>query len=652
MTSLNTAPPETRTDQHPLAPLSAAEIRTAATVLRAEQNLDPGARFISIALREPPKAVVQALPAGPTPPREAFVVIRDPRRHATYEAVVDLDDEQVTTWRHVPGVQPSLTPEEFRDCEAAVKADPRWQAAMARRGVTDLGLAITDAWTVGHTPELGDPDRRLVRPLTFVRTGPEDNPYARPVEGLTALVDLDEMRVLDVTDVGETPLPPRAGNYRPDSTADPDNWPRVTAPRHDLRPVTITQPDGPSFTVQGHCVHWQKWKFRLGFTPREGLVLYELGYLDKGRVRPIIYRASLSEMFTPYADPSLVQRTKNAFDEGEYGAGFMVNTLEPGCDCLGEIHYFDAVVNNQNGDPVPLTNAICMHEEDYGVGWKHTDFRTGSVETRRLRRLVISSFAVLGNYQYGYFWYLYTDGTIQFEIKLTGMISTGAIGPGETPRYGTMVAPGLYGPNHQHFFNVRLDMCVDGNANSVHEVNAEAVPTGEDNPYGNAWVARRTLLRRESRAQRVIEPLTGRHWLISNPNVRNGLGEPVAYKLMPGANVLPLQQPSSQAGRRAGFAFKHFWVTAYDPAELYAAGDYPNQRPGHDGLPRYTEADRQLENSDIVAWYTFGDHHVVRPEDWPVMPVTCVGFQLKPAGFFDGNPALDMPPTQGHCGIG
>jgi len=378
-------------------------------------------------------------------------------------------------------------------------------------------------------------------------------------------------------------------------------------------------------------------------------VLHQLGHRDGGRLRPIIYRASLSEMFTPYADPGVVHRRKNAFDEGEYGAGFMVNSLEPGCDCLGEIHYFDAVVNNQDGEPVKLPNAICMHEEDYGVGWKHTDFRTGRVETRRLRRLVISSFAVLGNYQYGYFWYLYTDGTIQFEVKLTGMISTGAIGGDQLPAYGALVAPGLYGPNHQHFFNVRLDMCVDGNANSVHEVNAESVPIGPDNPYGNAWVAARTPLSRESEAQRVVNQMSGRHWLVTNPSMRNGLDQPVGYKLLPGANVLPLQQPGSQAWNRAGFAFKHLWVTAYDRAELYAAGNYPNQHLGGDGLPRYSAADRNLENTDVVVWYTFGDHHVVRPEDWPVMPVTCVGFHLKPVGFFDGNPALDMPRPASHC---
>ena len=172
--------------------------------------------------------------------------------------------------------------------------------------------------------------------------------------------------------------------------------------------------------------------------------------------------------------------------------GFSANPLTLGCDCLGEIHYFDGTVNDSSGNAVVIPNAICMHEEDYGVGWKHTDFRTEEVEVRRSRRLVISCFATVGNYEYGFFWYLYTDGTIQFEVKLSGVISTGAVPVGEQPRFGNLVAPGLYGPNHQHFFNVRLDMQVDGERNSVYEVDAATLPPGPDNPYGaNAWVAQK-----------------------------------------------------------------------------------------------------------------------------------------------------------------
>jgi len=217
------------------------------------------------------------------------------------------------------------------------------------------------------------------------------------------------------------------------------------------------------------------------------------------------------------------------------------------------------------------------------------------------------------------------------------------IGYFRDPDVAFVVAPQVYGPNHQHFFNVRLDMMVDGPSNTGYELNSEAVPPGPDNPYGNAWVVRATPLRRESEAQRLIDPLAARSWKIASAIETNTLGESTAYRLVPHDNVLPFFQPEAHAIRRAGFATRHLWVTAYDPAERFAAGDYPYQHPGGAGLPAYVSADRPLEGTDVVVWYTFGAHHVARPEDWPVMPVQYVGFHLQPTGFFDGNPALDVP---------
>jgi primary-amine oxidase len=259
----------------------------------------------------------------------------------------------------------------------------------------------------------------------------------------------------------------------------------------------------------------------------------------------------------------------------------------------------------------------------------------------------------VGNYEYGFYWYFYQDGTIQLEVKLTGVISNGAERVGEKPRWGELVAPGVYGPIHQHFFNARLDMMVDGPDNSVYEINTVADPPGPENPHHNAFHAEATLLASEARAQRILDPLAGRFWKIVNPSVRNRLGEPVAYKLMPGENVLPFAGPEASVTKRAGFMTRHLWVTRHDPRERYAAGDYPNQHAGGAGLPSYVRDDAPLENTDVVVWYTFGAHHVVRPEDWPVMPVVTIGFMLKPAGFFDRNPALDVPRPMAHgdcCG--
>ena len=293
-----------------------------------------------------------------------------------------------------------------------------------------------------------------------------------------------------------------------------------------------------------------------------------------------------------------------------------------------------------------------MHEEDFSLLWKHLEYNEdGSTraEVRRSRRLVISMIATVGNYEYGYYWYLYQDGSLQFEVKLTGIIAPAAIAPGKQPVSGTLVAPGLYGPNHQHYFNVRIDWMLDGQENSVYEVNCEPLPWGSENPRGNRWVARETLLATEGEAQRTIEPRSARYWKIVNPTRRNAVGDPVAYKLVPGANAFPFFHEGSPQWERGGFVRHHLWVTAYNPQERYAAGDYPNQQRGGDGLPAYVQQNRPLVATNVVTWYTFGSNHVVRPEDWPVMPVDMLGFYLKPVGFFDGNPTIDVPSPLDHC---
>ncbi|MGA4838920.1 primary-amine oxidase [Streptomyces sp. G45] len=657
---------------HPLAPLTADEMRRAVAILKERPDVTADIRFVMIALREPDKRLLRAHgaaadggdrlpPREHPPPREAFMVLRDRERRRTYEAVVSLTAGEVTRWEHVEGAQTAITDEEFTRCGDAVRADPRWRRAMAERGVRDHSLAMVDAWPYdpAAAPDTA-PDplpaeaRRLACALTFVRAHPHDNGYARPVENLVALVDLDSLQVLDVTDRGAVPLPPLSGNHDPDAAAGaPGNWPAEVRPRTDLRPIEITQPDGPGFEVDGYAVRWQKWHFRIGFSVREGLVLHQVGYEDQGRIRPVLHRAALAEIYTPYGDAGFTHRCKKAFDEGEYGAGFIVNSLEPGCDCLGEIRYFDMTAHDQDGEPSALRNAVCLHEEDVGVAWKHTDFRTGRVVTRRQRRLVVSSFAVLGNYQYGYFWYLYLDGTLRFEVKLTGMISTGAFTGERPPVSGAVVAPGLYGPHHQHFFSMRLDMAVDGDRNSVYEVDSVPLPTGRDNPLGTAWRTEATLLASEKEAQqRRAHAATGRFWTVVNPRVRNGLGEPVGYRLVPESGLLPLQSADTGQWHRARFVYGHLWVTAYDRRQWYAAGDYPYQSPGGAGLPAYVSGDRPLDEADVVLWHTFGEHHVVRPEDWPAMPVVTCGFSLRPHGFFDGNPALDLPAPAAHCRAG
>jgi primary-amine oxidase len=183
----------------------------------------------------------------------------------------------------------------------------------------------------------------------------------------------------------------------------------------------------------------------------------------------------------------------------------------------------------------------------------------------------------------------------------------------------------------------------------VVEEHTEAVPMGEENPYGNAFYVKTTPLRTEAEAQQSIDPLAARTWKIINPNVVNPLtGEPVGYQLMPGNNILPFADPRSSFLRRAGFTKHNLWVTPYSPAERYPAGEYPNQHPGGAGLPEWTRANRSIENTSLVVWYNVGVHHAARVEDWPVMPVAYAGFMLRPNGFFERSPALDVPPPAHH----
>ena len=645
-TTLPAILPATRPSvSHPLDPLTVEEIVEAASILKAhlktQHQLGDRVRFETIVLQEPDKDTALNFQPGDSIERNAFLVILDNDAAATYEAIVSLNEGRVTSWQHVPGVQPRIMFDEFSECEATVKADPQFQAALKKRGITDPNLVMVDPWSAGNYGFADEEGRRLALARNFLRSSPTDNGYARPIEGVTAVVDLNSMKVLRVDDYGVVPLPPNPGNYAAEF---------VGEFRQDLKPLEITQPEGPSFVVDGNSVTWQKWHLRVGFTPREGLVLHTVGYEDQGRIRPILYRAALSDMVVPYGDPGKDHYRKNAFDAGEYGIGSLTNSLTLGCDCLGEIYYFDAALNTGRGDAFTIPNAVCMHEEDYGILWKHVDWRTGQTEVRRSRRLVISSIATVGNYEYGFFWYFYQDGTIQLEIKLTGIINTAGIAEGEISKYGTLVAPGLNAHIHQHFFNFRLDMSVDGESNTAYEVNTVAEPLGPDNPHSNAFYAEATPLKTELAAQRVIDPLSGRYWVVSNPSVKNALSQPVGYKLMPGENILPFAHPGASIIQRAGFMTKHLWVTPYDRNELSATGPYPNQHPGGAGLPEYTKNDRNVENTDLVLWYTLGYHHVPRPEDWPISPVGYCGFSLKPVGFFDTNPVLDVPPSAHHNG--
>ena len=615
---------------HPLDPLSRAEISRTVSILKDGPAAAESFRFISVELREPAKELLRA---GQETPREADAVLIDRATSRSFEAIVDLDDGTVDTWTQLAdGVHPPFMLDEFAECEEACRKDPQVIEALAARGLTDLDLVCFEPWSVGwFGEEAGGP--RLMRALVFVRENPTDNPYAHPIENFIVFYDLSSGVVVKVEDAEAIPVPRASSNYLPEY---------VGPARTDLLPISITQPEGPSFKVTGNHVKWADWSFRVGFTPREGLVLHQLRFADNGVDRPVINRASLSEMVVPYGDTAPVQAKKNAFDSGEYNIGNMANSLKLGCDCLGEIKYFDGITTDSHGNPLTIENAICMHEEDDSIMWKHLDFRENTAETRRSRKLVLSFIATVANYEYGFYWHLYLDGTIEFLVKATGILSTAAQHPGEKTPYGQALNnDGLYGPIHQHMFNVRLDFELDGPKNAVYEVDME-IPA--DNPTHTAFMAVDRLLETEQTAIRKADVSKHRFWKIVNHNSKNIVNEPVAYRLIPTDGITLAAGDDSYVSQRAQFARNNLWVTPYHRKERFAAGEFPNQSTGkHDGLHVWTAADRDIVDEDLVVWYTFGMHHVVRLEDWPVMPRQNIGFIIEPHGFFNQNPTLNLP---------
>ncbi|KAM0982372.1 hypothetical protein ACFX2I_015269 [Malus domestica] len=645
--------PQTR---HPLDPLSAAEISVAVATVRAAgatPEVRDSMRFVEVVLLEPDKHVVALADAyffppfqpsllprtkgGPIiptklPPRRARLVVYNKKSNETSTWIVELSEVHAATrgGHHrgkvissevVPDVQPPMDAVEYAECEAVVKDFPPFREAMKKRGIEDMDLVMVDAWCVGYHSEADAPSQRLAKPLIFCRTEsdcPMENGYARPVEGIYILVDMQNMVVIKFEDRKLVPLPPAdpLRNYTPGET-------RGGVDRSDVKPLQIIQPEGPSFRVNGYFVEWQKWNFRIGFTPREGLVIYSVAYVDGNRGRrPVAHRLSFVEMVVPYGDPNDPHYRKNAFDAGEDGLGKNAHSLKKGCDCLGLIKYFDAHFTNFTGGVETIENCVCLHEEDHGILWKHQDWRTGLAE----------------------------DGKIEAEVKLTGVLSLGALQPGEVRKYGTVIAPGLYAPVHQHFFVARMDMAVDCKPgetfNQVVEMDVKVEKPGENNVHSNAFYAEETLLRTESEAMRDCNPLTARHWIVRNTRTVNRTGQLTGYKLVPGSNCLPLAGPEAKFLRRAAFLKHNLWVTQYSRDEMFPGGEFPNQNPrAGEGLATWVKKNRSLEETDIVLWYVFGITHVPRLEDWPVMPVERIGFMLMPHGFFNASPAVDVPPS-------
>jgi primary-amine oxidase len=621
---------------HPLDALSAEEIATALRVLRAAGHADTAARFPLITLDEPDKEAVLAWRPGQVFARKALVVARHDR--AVYEGLVDLAAGKLERWEAVPNVQPAIGLDEFNEAQKITMADAGWRAAMQRRGYdsTSPGSLFCAPMPAGYTADPAEEGRRLIRVTCFDTAGTK-NVWSRPVEGLLAVVDLDERRVIRLVDTGPVPVSGETHAFQ-------------GSPAKPMRPVNEALQDA-HVTVEGGLTQWRRWSFHYRLDRRGGLIVSLVRYRDGDRDRMVLYRGSLAELFVPYMDADPGWAFRAWFDVGENDFGFMASPLNPGIDCPAGAAFLDALLADGHGEPRLGKSVICLFERDTGAPlWRHAEGVNATYAGRPAVELVLRTIESLGNYDYIIDWVLTEAGIIRIEAGASGIDMVKGVmarnmadpSAAKDTQTGMLVAPNLVAVDHDHFLSFRLDIDVDGAANTLVRQRLAPQPAAEMAAGRGLW--------------RVVEdnvveegPLSGAGhggaevWRTVNPNLENRLGQHPGYELRSGHSATSLLPPDDLAQRRAAFSGAPLWVTAYDPRELYAAGMYPNQNRGGDGLPAYAARHRPVENADIVLWATMGFHHLPRPEDWPVLPTVWHSLSLVPYGFFDRNPSIEPP---------
>lgn len=657
---------------HPLHLLSPDEMTRASDIVRgiAEKKGiktsggdGHGLHFKSISLCDAPKALIlpylDAEAAGvpvarrPFVPRLVSVIWSHGRERHVAESVVSLDSgTEVQRNEAKKGQHGSIDRGEARNNGARILNDALVTEAIKKLNLPVDAVVQCDPWMYGADRDSNEDTHKFMQSLLYARAPhnhPDSNQYAFPLPispkydiFLDKVVSIDKLATggredgLAYDTAGNRPMAHCVENeYHPDL---------LPPPRTDLKPLHVVQPEGPSFTVTDeNCVSWQKWRFRVGFNYREGMTVHDIRYDG----RPVFYRLSVSEMTVPYGDPRSPFHRKQAFDLGDAGAGSTANCLSLGCDCLGSIAYFSGYLNDEEGKPVRCDNVICLHEQDGGIGWKHTNHRTQNPSIVRARNLILQTIITVGNYEYIFAWCFMQNGNVELETRATGILSTQLIDPGKTSDWGTVVSPGVLAQNHQHLFSMRIDPMIDGPLNSVIQEDSIAVPfSEEENPHANAWRVVKTPFEKSGFAD--ANPLANRVFKMVNESKRNPISRnPVGYKVVPQPCQLILAGKDSVARRRARFAEHHVWVTKYHDGHMWAGGKWTNQSLKEiDGVADYAARNDNVRNEDLVFWLTYGMTHNPRVEDFPVMPVEITTISLKPADFFDRNPALDVPQSR------
>ena len=651
---------------HPLDPLSWEEHFVLLDAMRSSGHASPSARYSLITLDEPAKSVVADWNPGDLVPRRAFAVVLDGVR--AFEAVVDLNEGSVVSWTEIEGVHPTWLEEEYGSSAAIALANEEFREALRRRGYDDLARVNCFGTPLGY---FGTPEERAVR-LASVECADSwgvRNTWPRMIGGVQALVDMGSGEVVRVRD--DEVIPVSTVNAEFDEAS-------VGPPRDTGTPISVEQPLGPGFELDGNIVRWQGWSFHHRQDTRVGTVVSNVRYRDGERERSVLYQGHLSEIFVPYMDPGAPYYAFNFLDAGEYSAGGLAEPLMRGLDCPENAVYFDMLVAGDDGMPRVKRDVTCLFERFAGdVAWRKRDEESENVKESRPRRdLVLRMMAVLGNYDYILDWVFRQDGTIEVAVGSTGidMVKsvTEPVARATDPRnavlasadpaagaggsapaagwtadrsdsYGRYIAENLVGINHDHFFSYRLDLDVDGPVNSLQVDRLVTRRLPDDHPRRSIWVVEPTVAASESEAKLRINYERPALWRVFSSTEANALGYPTSYQIVPGSNAVSLMDADDYPQMRAGFTDFHLWATPYRADERYAAGLYPTLSEPGMGLPAWTEADRPIAETDIVVWYTVGFHHVPRAEDWPVMPTATKSFELRPYDFFDRNPAIDLP---------
>lgn len=302
-----------------------------------------------------------------------------------------------------------------------------------------------------------------------------------------------------------------------------------------------------------------------------------------------------------------------------------------------------------------MPNVVCCHEQDDGILWKHTNFRTQAPVVTRSRILVLQTIVTVSNYEYIFAFHFYQDASIFYEVRATGILSTvpSDIDAKNTFPYGTTVAPGVLAPYHQHLFSLRIDPAIDGQSNSLVVEESKALPVGDPsvhNPFGVGYRTDHHTIEEEGGLD--LDITKNRTFKFLNENKINPItGTPVGFKLLPAYSQMLLSDPESYHAKRSEFAQHAVWVTRYEDNDHFPAGRYTMQSTGGDGIAsciakrKDTKTAQSVRDQDIVIWHSFGSTHNPRIEDWPVMPNEKIMVGLKPVNFFGGNPGLDVAPS-------